>query len=665
MSLITEQGFDKSKIVSNGNKFLLGNGYLGYRGTLDEFTSRECVGLNLAGVYDGVAGKWRETVNAFNPFYLVTYVDGEPLTVFSKAQVKHETKLDLQRGIFKRQTVFDVGGKRIELNCERFVNYSEKNNLCSRVRLRSDSDVCLRLKAGVDVNVWELNGPHYKQVCVSSDKQSITARAITQESHIPVKVVCGYSLPLADFDGSCGYIDVNLKACQTVVLDRVAYVLTGVESAGDCDYDKALSRHLDAFASAWRIARLPIANDERANVALEYSIYHLLILAPKGDYSIAARGLSGQTYKGAVFWDTEIFMLPFYLENFPQCAKNLIKYRIRTLPHARQKARFYGYSGAFYAWESQDGYDACSDFNVTDVFTHRPVRTYFKDKQIHISADVAYAVLNYYYKTGDDELMLDGGLQTVLECSEFARTYSYYNHVKGRYELLDVIGPDEYHERVNNNAYTNYMFYKTTLDGLSLARQLQAKYPKKLAQVLSQFDDGVLSRLENWANKLYLPQPNDNGVIEQFDGYFTLEDVDVDEVRSRLVNPREYWGGSNGVASATRVIKQADVIMLFNLYPELFPLDVQRVNYEFYLPYTEHGSSLSHCAYALTACRIGKKEDAYKAFLNSAEIDLNGGGKQWAGEVYIGGTHPAASGGAWIVATRGLISKKEGNTYEI
>ena len=94
--------------------------------------------------------------------------------------------------------------------------------------------------------------------------------------------------------------------------------------------------------------------------------------------------------------------------------------------------------------------------------------------------------------------------------------------------------------------------------------------------------------------------------------------------------------------------------MLFNLYPDLFSKEIQKANYYFYLPYTEHGSSLSHCAYALTACRTGNKEGAYKAFLDSAEIDLRGGGKQWAGEIYIGGTHPAASGGAWMTAVYGF-----------
>lgn len=648
MKTLKEVGFNAEKTVENGNKFLLGNGRLGYRGTLDEFGSAECVGLNVAGVYDGVKGKWRETVNAFNPFYMLVTTDGVPLDVRNGNVLRHAVELDISKALFIRDTEFSVNSRKVSLHCERFVNYADKTNLCSRAVITADGDVDLDVKVGVDTDVWELNGPHFKDVRTGADGHAVYASAVTQEAGRRIDVVCRYSQPINSFSGGFAHITAKLKKGKPFVLDRIAFVLLGGKAA-EYGYERAYGLHLSEWKKTWQRCRV-LFGDERAQFALDYSVYHLAILAPDGDYSIAARGLSGQTYKGAVFWDTEIFMLPFFLNSLPDCAKRLIKYRIDTLPQAKQKAAHYGYGGAFYAWESQDGYDACSDFNVTDVFTHRPVRTYFKDKQIHISADVAYAVLEYYVHTGDRELMLSGGLETVLQCAEFARTYSYYNHVKNRYELLDVIGPDEYHERVNNNAYTNYIFHEITVRGVRLARELSAPVSGEL-----------LSCLEEWAAKLYLPQPDGRGVIEQFDGYFALEDVSVAEVRSRLAHPNEYWGGSGGVATATRVIKQADVIMLFNLFPDLFTLDVQKANYDFYLPYTEHGSSLSHCAYALTACRIGRPDDAYKAFLDSAEIDLRGGGKQWAGEVYIGGTHPAASGGAWLTAVRGFGSKGEGN----
>lgn len=647
MKKLIEHGFDNEKTVENGNKFLIGNGYLGYRGTLNEFGKSECVGLNIAGVYDGVQGKWRETVNAFNPLFMHVFAGDASLDVRGENTLSHEIELDISHGIFARKTTYAVRGATVTLRTERFVNMANKNNICSRTVVTSDKNMLFAFRVGVDTDIWELNGPHLKDVKTKLAKNVIEATGVTQELGRKVKVSCEYSSDVTQLHNGFGLITAYVKAGESFTFDRLAYVcVDGEKPKQYASYDDALDEHVGVWNMLWNKSRVILGGDERGQFALDYSIYHLLIIAPKGDYSIAARGLSGQTYKGAVFWDTEIFMLPFYLTALPDVAERLVKYRINTLPAAKEKARHYGYGGAFYAWESQDGFDACSDFNVTDVFTHRPVRTYFKDKQIHISADVAYAILEYYKRTADDKLMLDGGLETVLQCAEFGRQYSYYNHIKDRYELLDVIGPDEYHERVNNNAYTNYMFYQITKRGVELAEKFKNVYA-----------ESAVKKLKEWAEKLYLPQPNADGVIEQFDGYFGLEDVSVETVRGRLAHPREYWGGSGGVATATRVIKQADVIMLFNLYPDLFSTEIQQNNYEFYLPYTEHGSSLSHCAYALTACRIGKSDEAYSAFLDSAEIDLKGGGKQWAGDVYIGGTHPAASGGAWMAA-KAIFGKK-------
>lgn len=164
----------------------------------------------------------------------------------------------------------------------------------------------------------------------------------------------------------------------------------------------------------------------------------------------------------------------------------------------------------------------------------------------------------------------------------------------------------------------------------------------------------LLPALEKATAALYTPKPNAAGVIEQFDGYFTLEDTTVEAVRSRLKDPREYWGGAYGVASQTKVIKQADVITMLELCHKDYGADILKANWDYYCPRTEHGSSLSACMYALVACRWGGAEEALPFFLKSARADWDGGGKQWAGLVYIGGTHPAASGGAWKVFAQGF-----------
>lgn len=654
--ILCSNGFDAEQTVANGNKFLIGNGKFGYRGTLDEMGREHCVGLNIAGLYDGVRGKWRETVNAFNPLYLKLFAGDVPLNAWSDRVVAHSQTLDISCGVFSRKTLFRIDGGTLQLRSERFCSMANTSVLASRLELVADVDVTVDIVAGIDVDVWELNGPHFASVTLCDEGDALFAEGITQEKGVSVKVSCAFSRQPVFEDGFARF-RVCLKAGQTYTLDRIANILIGDEQPiCNSTYDAEYRQNAESWRRLWDKSDVILAGSgvDEAQFALRYSIYQLLTLAPKRDCSIAARGLSGQTYKGAVFWDTEMFLLPFYLKTDPISAKRLVEYRIRTLDGALDKAKSYGYKGAFFAWESQDGYDACSDFNVTDVFTHRPVRTYFKDKQIHISADVALGILRYYDQTQDAPLMLNGGLTTLLQIARFYYSYSYYNHVGGRFELLDVIGPDEYHERVNNNAFTNYMVYHCVKRTLELFGSFGESYPSATKEILSRFEPNICAALADWVGKLYLPKCNEQGVMEQFDGYFDLEDVTVSEVRKRLVHPREYWGGTTGVATPTRVIKQADVVMLAVTLPQYFTTEQIAANYEFYLPYTEHGSSLSASAYALAACRVGRPDDAWKWFLQTARIDLDGGGKQWAGDVYIGGTHPAANGGAWMVATQGF-----------
>ena len=300
---------------------------------------------------------------------------------------------------------------------------------------------------------------------------------------------------------------------------------------------------------------------------------------------------------------------------------------------AKKKAKSYGFDGAFYAWESQEGgYDACSDYNVVDVFTKRPMRTFFKDKQVHISAAVVYALDKYVKITGDTSVLDEGGCDVIRECAKFYRSLLLKRLDSDTYEIHDVIGPDEYHERVNNNAYTNAM--------ARFVFRTAAKY----------LNDQEYADL---AEKIYMPRCKD-GVIEQFDGYFDLEDCSIDEVRGRLLDPKEYWGGAYGVASHTQVIKQADVVAMLAMLPEEFSDETKRANLKFYEPRTEHGSSLSACMYSMLSCKMGDAEFAYPFFMKSAEADLHSGGKEWAGLVYIGGTHPASEGGAWMVAVFGF-----------
>ncbi|MBR0294483.1 MAG: glycoside hydrolase family 65 protein, partial [Bacilli bacterium] len=417
-----------------------------------------------------------------------------------------------------------------------------------------------------------------------------------------------------------------------------------VKKEGGCtsfnqDFDDNYKMHATSFNKKWENAYVEI--DDESQFDLSYSIYHLLILEDMNSYhSIPARGVSGQTYKGAIFWDTEIFILPFFTLTNPKFARNLIKYRIDTLEGAKQKAKSFGFDGAFYAWESQeDGLERCSKYNVTDPITNQPIRTYFDEKQIHISADISLAIERYYDFTLDESIFVEGGYNIVYECLKFYISRATLRDNK--YHFDDVIGPDEYHERVNDNAFTNYMVYENA----RIALKYFDKYVKYTDKSLSK------DKINEFINKIYLPKPNKDGVIEQFDGYFKLQDKKPHEVLKMRKNNKEYLGH---LAMNTKTIKQADVITLLIIAPHHDLSKYLRSNYDYYYPYTEHGSSLSASMYSLSASKLKIEGDAYHLFKKSAHIDLGIEQKMYAGGIYIGGTHPASNAGAYLSVVLGF-----------
>lgn len=194
------------------------------------------------------------------------------------------------------------------------------------------------------------------------------------------------------------------KADKEYAFEKIAEITTTVDDFGIKDsidqlcYDVLKAEHKAEWDKIWEISEIQIDGDHEAEYALNYSIYHLNCIAPRNmkGKSIPARGLSGQVYKGAVFGDTEMFMIDYYIYTEPDAAKSLLQYRIDTLDGAKAKAKEYGLDGAYYAWESQEsGYEGGSDYNITDVFTNRPMRTYFKDKQYHVSSAIVYGLMKY------------------------------------------------------------------------------------------------------------------------------------------------------------------------------------------------------------------------------------------------------------------------------
>lgn len=685
--IVREDGFDRNRIIGNGNKFITGNGYMGFRGTMEEYGREELVACNLSGLYDKTGDNWREPINAPNGLFTSLTVSGEEIGLLKLEPVEHIQTLEINEGLHIRNTVWNSKSGRIKVRAERFVSLSEAHLMCLKYTVSVDQSCDLSIKTGIDGDVWDINGPHLEDYELDEGDGCIRVFARTHELRVPVVVAESCK---RDFDaeevieksGRCIYhiIKFNTKPNEEYTIYKYVSVYNGNDQAPnireDCaaaalkaaaaGYAKAHDEHASEWRSRWEDSDVIIAGDENDQLALRYSIYQLQIIAPvhSQGQSIPARGLSGQTYKGAIFWDTEMFMLPFFLHTAPDVAKGLMDYRIKSLDGARKKAAFYGYRGAFYAWESQEkGEDACSDFNVTDVFTGRPVKTYFRDKQVHISADVAYGIWEVYRYTGDTDILLNGGAEVILECARFFYSYAYYKEDKDRYEILDVIGPDEYHERVNNNAFTNKMVYHTLDIALQTLELLKSEYPAEYEELVSKLDySSEIVNIARFKEKLYVVGPDEKTlIIDQFDGYDRLEDCSLAEVKSRILDPKEYWGGGHGVATTTKILKQADVVLMLYLFQNEYSQEVKKANWAYYEPRTEHGSSLSPCVYSLLSCDTGNAEWAYPFFVKTANIDLTGESKHYAGSIYIGGTHPAASGGAWMAAILGFAGLKVEN----
>jgi nigerose phosphorylase len=678
----TEHTDGKETIMRRGNVYQIANGYMGYRGTLDEFTSEQLVGITLAGIFDRVGSAWREPVNAPNGGFTSVSLGGVELSALDDKVARHRQTLRFANALFQRETSFASKGTTLTVKSSRFLSADTPNLGVIRFSISCDRAAAVTIRTGIDGNIWDLNGPHLLGIEATRRDSVLLVEGRTNESSKRVAVAetadIGFGETTYESKGDRNFRVVGLRAeaGKTYTFHKYFAVFTdndavrgpvadaaveAVQRAKSLGYDACLASHSARWREKWDRCDVTIEGDDEAQLALRYSILQLLMVAPVGGSanSIPARALSGQVYKGAIFWDTEMFMFPFFIHTYPEKAVELMRYRIKTLNGARRKAKTEGpgYRGAFYAWESQEtGDDACTYFNIGDPSNGRQLRTYFRDKQVHISGDVAIAIWDYFRLSGDDSLLLEGGAEVILECARFYYSYAHYKSDKRRYEILDVVGPDEYHERVNNNAFTSMVARETFTVAIAVVAHFRRKHPRELRALLKKLRiEGELPLFQDAARRLFVPGPDPKtGIIEQFDGYLGLCESTVEELKARMVHPNEYLGAGQGLAVPTKIIKQADVVMMLNLFRTRFPATIKKANWEYYEPRTEHGSSLSASAYAMVAAEFGHLDFAYKYFLKTAKIDLEAKYKVYVGSVFMGGSHPAANGGAWMTAVLGF-----------
>ena len=412
--------------------------------------------------------------------------------------------------------------------------------------------------------------------------------------------------------------------------------IAGLREAEDAGYERLLAEHRAAWATRWEEAEVRIDGDDRLQLGVRFALFHLMASVGEGaEAAVGARGLSGTAYKGHVFWDACVFVLPFLAATHPEAARAMLEYRIHRLPAALALARQTGRRGARFPWESAaSGYDVTPGSAFSRAGEQLPVFT--GELEEHIVADVAWGVGCYVDWSGDAEFLAEAGGRLVVETARYwASRIERDPH--GQAHIRDVMGPDEYHPHVDDNAFTNVM----ARWNLRFAAALPAQGSAKVTDI----------ERDEWlavADSLVDGYDAASGVYEQFAGFAELEPLLIAELAPRRPIAADLLLGRSRVEAA-QVIKQADVLMLHHLVPDEVEPSSLTANLDFYEPRTAHASSLSPGIHAALLARTGRYDAACEALNLAARIDLDD-----ISETTAGGVHLAAMGSVWQALALGF-----------
>ncbi len=657
----------------------LGNGYMGIRNSLEEEYTESHRNAFINGVFNAPEGEVPELASLPDVTNFEIFIDGERVFMYGSNVKNHTRNLNMENGESERSLEWiSKSDTEVNLSYSRFVSFVKKHIIAQKVTIKADKDVVIKVKTGIDGKITNSGVQHFGYATLrnlAGDIISLTAK--TQQSDVFVSVKSHIKCSMEhkrwienDRRSIFSCIEVSLKAGEALEFEKLSAYATSrdaeyrdsytanveedsvfyLKQAVKLGYDELFSENAQSWKIFWENSKITIKSDnEFYQKAVNFALYHLRIMANRDDsrLGIGAKALTGEGYKGHSFWDTEIFIFPFYLYNDPDAARNLLEYRYLLLNASRKKAEKYGFSGAMYPWEGAwhtDG-ETCPYFGEPDISTGEQRPNQMGEIEVHINADIVYAVWQYYYVTGDADFMEKYGNEIVLSSAEF--WLSRMVNKNGRFEILNVIGPDEYKENVDNNAYTNYMAHFNLSFADKILKSLNQTQRQELEKRVS------LQRLEEnlpeVLEKLYLPTKSENGIIPQFDGFCDLEDIDITPYKNQEKVCLIFKDYNFSKIKKMKVCKQADTVMLFYTLRNLFDKETIAKNFKYYEECTLHDSSLSMCIHSLVASRIGDLSFAEKLFLDCCSVDL--GDKNDNSD---NGIHSASIGGIWLSVVMGF-----------
>jgi|GEM_PF-933753 len=701
---VCETQYDLNVEANIATLFTTGNGYIGVRGSLEEFGSVRIQGAYIRGVSDRIV----EIPNAFvDNVYMKKYyfneeglrhfekqdcivnfadflcvrifIDGELFLPWEGTLLDWKRTLDIGSNVLRREVRWENSkGQITRFVFERFSSFANDHvyaqcvrvipeNYSAPIEILSGIDrtvktngqfICIPVSSEADGNIvqyTELSGEHFRfpisTACASrlvvdeqefgvwngEDGEDVLGSRIAfdavegKEYRLEKFTYVITSREIENMDPYAGSGNPNAEPEDVRIAAVRNAARKGIEELSRKRYSDCFASHICAWNDVFSTLDVKIEGDDIADRSLRFSNYHTAITLARRDHvhSLSAKGLTGDIYNNFVWWDCEIYQAPVFYHTMPEAARETILYRYEKLDAARKNARKENMPGVRFPFTS-----SITGEETVWAYARHPFL------QIHIVADVAFGVLNYFQCTGDEDLLINYGMEILCEvCRWWKERVTFCN---GRYEIHNVTGTDEHHPYINNNAYTNYEVAFIMKQTAALCERYAAQLKALEEKINLSADEWV--EWKNIADAMYLPM-EPNGMIPQFDGYFDLsrklEVVGSGGARFQMKQA--------GLYHKSQVIKQPDVLLLFTYLGMAIDNEVYARNFDYYLQRCESSSSLSYSVHAIAGADVGRPDTAYDQFLKAARLDMDD-----EHDCAFQGMHTACAAGAWLAAVRGF-----------
>ncbi|TCK85562.1 family 65 glycosyl hydrolase domain-containing protein [Albibacterium bauzanense] len=687
---IIEEGFSPELNRVSESIFSLGNGRMGHRANFEEGYSGESLqGSYLAGIYypdKTKVGWWKngypeyaaKVLNAANWGTIRIQVDNELLDLNRCKVLEFKRELNMRDGYLERSFKAEFeSGRQVSVQVKRFLSIVHDSVGAIRYSLTPlNFDGELSVLFDIDGDISNQDANYGEKFWKEVEKDSATDVAVltmkTKRTNFFActgiafdvqkdgKTISFESAPMVREKYIGREIKIKAEEGKELVFCKYAVNYTSLNTPKDklrlhvekelgvvCSlgFNNLLKMQADAWHLKWRESDIEIEGDPEAQQAIRYNIFQLYQTYTGEDpaLNIGPKGFTGEKYGGATHWDTEAYCIPFYLATAaPKVSRNLLIYRFKQLPQAIENAKKLGFfdGAALFPMVTMNGEECHNEWEITF-------------EEIHRNGSISFAIYNYIRYTGDQDYLIEYGLEVLLAIARFWKQRVNWSIKKERYVILGVTGPNEYENNVDNNWYTNYIASWCLEYALEAMRYVKGRDEAKYYTLMNriQFKEEEITSWKDIIDKMYYPKDDKQQVFLQQDGFLDKELILVKNLGPENLPLNQKWSWDRILRSC--FIKQADVLQGLYFFQDRFDLDTLKRNFDFYEPMTVHESSLSPCVHSILAAKLGYEKLAYDFYLRTSRLDLDDYNNDTED-----GLHITSMAGTWMTIVEGFAGMR-------